>query len=86
MTKGELERVARICKENKAWLIVDDTYEDFLYDGREHHCLGDNHIIHIFSFSKVNCIITYCCINKFNNYKGVWNDGMACRLHCISQL
>ncbi|GER40136.1 aspartate aminotransferase [Striga asiatica] len=47
-----LQRISDICKNAGCWLIVDNTYEYFMYDGRKHVCLEDNHIVNIFSFSK----------------------------------
>eukprot|EP00210_Caulerpa_lentillifera_P009383 g8945.t1 len=52
MSKESLTRAAEICEKNRAWLIVDDTYEDFVYEGRTHHCINSPNVIHIFSFSK----------------------------------
>ena len=36
MTRQDLERVAAIARERNLWVISDEAYEDFLYDGREH--------------------------------------------------
>ncbi|XP_062182993.1 aromatic aminotransferase ISS1-like isoform X2 [Phragmites australis] len=47
-----LERISDLCKKAGAWLLVDNTYEYFMYDGMEHYCLEDNHIVNLFSFSK----------------------------------
>ncbi|PAN32548.1 hypothetical protein PAHAL_5G495800 [Panicum hallii] len=47
-----LERISDLCKNAGAWLVVDNTYEYFMYDGMEHYCLEDNHIVNLFSFSK----------------------------------
>ncbi|KAL3655506.1 Aromatic aminotransferase iss1 [Castilleja foliolosa] len=48
-----LQRISDICKNAGCWLVVDNTYEEyFMYDGRKHFCLEDNHIVNIFSFSK----------------------------------
>jgi aspartate aminotransferase len=33
---GELERIVDWCAERGAWLIYDETYDRFLYDGRAH--------------------------------------------------
>ena len=54
MSKASLERAAEICERHGAWLLVDNAYEYFVYEGRQHHCVSGAHIIHIFSFSKVN--------------------------------
>lgn len=35
-----------------AWQLLDNTYEDFVYDGRHHHAVDAPHVINIFSFSK----------------------------------
>ncbi|KAK3280759.1 hypothetical protein CYMTET_11417 [Cymbomonas tetramitiformis] len=47
-----LEKAAEMCKEAGVWLIVDNTYEYFTYDGVEHTCVEAPHVINIFSFSK----------------------------------
>lgn len=47
-----LKRISDLCKQAGCWLLVDNTYEYFMYDGRKHVCLEDNHIVNIFSFSK----------------------------------
>ncbi|KAL8522356.1 hypothetical protein ACS0TY_012481 [Phlomoides rotata] len=47
-----LQRISEICKEAGCWLVVDNTYEYFMYDGRKHVCMEGNHIVNIFSFSK----------------------------------
>lgn len=48
-----LQRVAALTKQAGAWLVMDNTYEHFVYDDRTHHCVPGDHIIHVFSFSKV---------------------------------
>ncbi|KAM0933395.1 putative aminotransferase, class I/classII, pyridoxal phosphate-dependent transferase, major [Dioscorea sansibarensis] len=50
--KPLLQRISDLCKKADAWLVVDNTYEYFMYDGLEHFCLEDNHIVNVFSFSK----------------------------------
>ncbi|XP_039143545.1 aromatic aminotransferase ISS1 [Dioscorea cayenensis subsp. rotundata] len=52
--KPLLQRISDLCKKADAWLVVDNTYEYFMYDGLEHFCLEDNHIVNIFSFSKAH--------------------------------
>ena len=54
MTRSELERASQLCRDAGAWLIMDNTYEHFVYDGREHICISGPHVLHIFSFSKVS--------------------------------
>lgn len=49
---GELEAASRMCAQAGAWLVVDNTYEHFTYDGAEHHCVSGDHVINLFSFSK----------------------------------
>jgi aromatic aminotransferase len=34
------------------WLVMDNTYEHFTYDGVEHTCVEGRNVINIFSFSK----------------------------------
>ncbi len=52
MTKDELDRAAALCKAHNVWLVIDNTYEHFTYDGHKHYCPSAPHVIHIFSFSK----------------------------------
>lgn len=47
-----LKKISDICREAGSWLIVDNTYEYFMYDGRKHSCIEGDHIVNIFSFSK----------------------------------
>lgn len=48
----ELESAAAMCAAAGAWLILDNTYEDFVYNDSAHHCVCKHNVIHIFSFSK----------------------------------
>ena len=48
-----MERASELCAAAGAWLVLDNTYEHFVYDGREHFCMAGPHILNIFSFSKV---------------------------------
>lgn len=52
LSREELERASDVCQAAGSWLVMDNTYEHFVYDDREHVCLDREHIIHIFSFSK----------------------------------
>lgn len=47
-----LKRISDLCKQAGSWLVVDNTYEYFMYDNLKHTCLEGNHIVNIFSFSK----------------------------------
>ncbi|KAJ4909006.1 Pyridoxal phosphate (PLP)-dependent transferases superfamily protein [Raphanus sativus] len=47
-----LNRISQICKDAGCWLIVDNTYEYFMYDGLKHCCVEGDHIVNVFSFSK----------------------------------
>ncbi|KAL2493398.1 Pyridoxal phosphate (PLP)-dependent transferases superfamily protein [Abeliophyllum distichum] len=47
-----LQRISDLCRDAGCWLVVDNTYEYFMYDGRKHVCLEADHIVNIFSFSK----------------------------------
>eukprot|EP00798_Chlamydomonas_sp_ICE-L_P032457 gene32457-31069_t len=53
LSKEEVQRASDMCAAAGAWLILDNTYEDFLYEGREHFCVGGPHVINVFSFSKL---------------------------------
>ena len=71
MTKAELQRARQLCEAAGVWLIVDNTYEDFTYDGREHTCVSGPNVINIFSMSKV-CLhashmhtgLQWCCLSS----------------------
>ncbi|PWA73283.1 pyridoxal phosphate (PLP)-dependent transferases superfamily protein [Artemisia annua] len=47
-----LKKISDICKNAGCWLVVDNTYEYFMYDGLKHSCIEGDHIVNIFSFSK----------------------------------
>ncbi|KAI9110343.1 hypothetical protein K1719_018785 [Acacia pycnantha] len=47
-----LKRISDLCLKAGSWLVVDNTYEYFMYDGLKHSCLEGNHIVNVFSFSK----------------------------------
>lgn len=47
-----LKRISDLCRDAGCWLVVDNTYEYFMYDGRKHTCVEGNHIVNVFSFSK----------------------------------
>eukprot|EP00892_Ulva_mutabilis_P011941 jgi/Ulvmu1/9119/UM005_0214.1 len=52
MTREELERARDMTAAAGTWLVVDNTYEHFTYDGAEHVCVGGSHVVNVFSFSK----------------------------------
>ncbi|HEX2120271.1 MAG TPA: pyridoxal phosphate-dependent aminotransferase [Thermoanaerobaculia bacterium] len=39
-TRGELERIAALCREFDAWCYTDEIYEYIVYDGRTHLSMG----------------------------------------------
>ncbi|CAI5499295.1 unnamed protein product [Closterium sp. Naga37s-1] len=47
-----LRRISAICAKAGSWLVLDNTYEYFMYGGNRHVCLEAPHILNIFSFSK----------------------------------
>ena len=46
-----LRALAALCGERGAWLVVDNTYEAFVY-GAEHVLVEGPHVVNLFSFSK----------------------------------
>lgn len=48
----ETERLAKITAAAGCWLVIDNTYEQFLYSGKEHRTVNAPNIFHVFSFSK----------------------------------
>ncbi|KAF6166985.1 hypothetical protein GIB67_030678 [Kingdonia uniflora] len=47
-----LKRISDLCRSAGSWLVMDNTYEYFMYDGLQHSCVEGDHIVNIFSFSK----------------------------------
>ncbi|CAI5979818.1 unnamed protein product [Closterium sp. NIES-65] len=47
-----LRRISAICEKAGSWLVLDNTYEYFMYGGNRHVCLEAPHVLNIFSFSK----------------------------------
>ncbi|XP_068647438.1 aromatic aminotransferase ISS1-like [Aristolochia californica] len=47
-----LKRISELCLRAGSWLVVDNTYEYFMYDGLKHSCIEGDHIVNLFSFSK----------------------------------
>jgi hypothetical protein len=52
LPREELEAAAAMCAAAGTWLVLDNTYEDFLYEGRSHHTVSGPNVISVFSFSK----------------------------------
>lgn len=52
MTAAQLQRAADLTAAAGSWLVVDNTYEHFTYDGAEHTCASGANVVNIFSFSK----------------------------------
>lgn len=52
LSQSEIQRAADLCSRAGSWLILDNTYEQFVYGGRQHHCASGPNIINVFSFSK----------------------------------
>jgi len=46
-----LEAIRDLCEAQGAFLVVDNTYEYFDYDG-QHRCVEGDHVVNLFSFSK----------------------------------
>ncbi|KAF5466672.1 hypothetical protein F2P56_016578 [Juglans regia] len=47
-----LKRISDLCRDAGSWLVIDNTYEYFMYDDLKHSCMEGDHIVNIFSFSK----------------------------------
>ncbi len=51
--KDELERLAALCGTVGAFLVLDETYYEFVYDDKKHHFVSKyENVVHIFSLSK----------------------------------
>ncbi|GBF95700.1 aspartate aminotransferase [Raphidocelis subcapitata] len=59
LSKGDVERAAALTQRAGAWLVLDNTYEQFMFEGRRHHALGGPNIINLFSFSKAYGMMGY---------------------------
>lgn len=49
---AEVERAAAMTAAAGAWLVLDNTYEQFVYGGAKHACAAGPNVINVFSFSK----------------------------------
>lgn len=49
---GVVRRLARLCEEAGAWLISDEPYEHFLYEGTTHASPDGDCVLNLYSFSK----------------------------------
>ncbi|KAF5834510.1 PLP-dependent transferase [Dunaliella salina] len=52
LSEAEVERAAAACAKAGVWLVLDNTYEDFVYGESKHHCSSAPNVINVFSFSK----------------------------------
>ncbi|GIL60491.1 hypothetical protein Vafri_15048 [Volvox africanus] len=53
LTRAELDAISSACAAAGTWLVIDNTYEDFVFArGGEHYCPAGRHVIHLFSMSK----------------------------------
>jgi aromatic aminotransferase len=52
MSEDELHRAQAMTEAQGCWLVIDNTYEHFTYNGTEHACINGSNVINIFSFSK----------------------------------
>lgn len=47
-----LHRIGKLCEKEGVWLVLDNTYENFVYHGAQHVTLEGPQVINIFSLSK----------------------------------
>lgn len=52
MSREEVQQAQQMTAAAGAWLVLDNTYEHFTYEGKPHSCLSAPNVINIFSFSK----------------------------------
>ncbi|EFJ50455.1 aspartate aminotransferase [Volvox carteri f. nagariensis] len=52
LTRDELNEISGLCAAAGTWLVLDNTYEDFIFAPGEHYCPAGPHVIHLFSMSK----------------------------------
>ncbi len=55
-----LHELAALCRARGTWLVLDETYRDFLPGGAPHALFADadwpEHLVHLYSFSKAYCV------------------------------
>jgi aspartate/methionine/tyrosine aminotransferase len=55
-SKDDIDRMTQLCKLHGSWLIIDQTYFEFLYNDASHYfppsSSSGNNVIHVFSLSK----------------------------------
>eukprot|EP00299_Pterocystis_sp_00344_P014797 c7351_g1_i2.p1 GENE.c7351_g1_i2~~c7351_g1_i2.p1 ORF type:complete len:409 (+),score=93.18 c7351_g1_i2:115-1227(+) len=47
-----LREISDVCQQHEVWLVIDNTYEYFVFDEAKHTCIEGPHIVNLFSFSK----------------------------------
>ncbi|MEW6277711.1 MAG: pyridoxal phosphate-dependent aminotransferase [Candidatus Eremiobacterota bacterium] len=57
LSRAELERLSEVARRHNLWVLADEVYEDYAYDGREHVSLASlpgmfERTLTVFSFSK----------------------------------
>lgn len=53
-TEKLLKRLQQLTESLGIWLVVDETYEDFVFENKKHFSVDGENVINLFSFSKVN--------------------------------
>ena len=64
LSHSVLSRAVDLCKKHKKWLVLDCTYEHFDHvseNKQEFPCFEDDHVLHVFSFSKGYAMAGYRC-------------------------
>ena len=63
LSRDQLREYVQITKKHNVWLVLDCTYEHFdhLHGSETFECFEDEHIIHIFSFSKGYAMAGFRC-------------------------
>lgn len=55
-----IHALAEACRAHGVWLVLDETYRDFLAEPRPHALFGapdwQDHLVHLYSFSKAYCV------------------------------
>jgi len=52
LPRDRLEAIASLCLNHGAWLVMDNTYEEFVHGEFRHACIEGENVVNIFSFSK----------------------------------
>ncbi|PRP89685.1 L-aspartate aminotransferase apoenzyme [Planoprotostelium fungivorum] len=57
--QAEVEEIQKICLDRGIWLISDEAYEDFVFDGQKHYSPDGPNVINLYTMSKGSAMAVY---------------------------